>query len=101
MNGPFKFQAVYNNDADLAPASVKLTTNDYSWNRVANVLYLDSPCGTGYSYGFRSTDYVYNDNTTVQDAQAFLSAWFKTYTVFSLSPLYITGDLFVPCPAVL
>ena len=91
VNGPFKFAAMYNNTSDLAPASVKLSTNEYSWNRIANVLYLDSPCGTGFSYGYRDTDYVYNDNSTIQDAQSFLTAWLKMYPAFSSSQLYLTG----------
>ncbi len=93
VNGPFKFAAMYNNTSDLVPASVKLSTNEYSWNRLANVLYLDSPCGTGFSYGGKDTDYVYNDNSTIQDAQSFLTAWLKMYPAFASSQLYLTGAL--------
>jgi len=34
-------------------ADVSLTRNPYSWSRIAHVLYIDSPAGTGMSY---STD---------------------------------------------
>ena len=40
-NGPFLFKE----DED------KLSFNRYSWNRIANVIYLESPAGVGFSYG--------------------------------------------------
>ena len=39
-NGPFKI-----ND------NLTLKLNPYSWNTNANMLYVDQPVGTGYSYG--------------------------------------------------
>ncbi len=44
-NGPFRFHI----DSD----DVTLSRNPYAWSRVAHVLYVDSPAGTGMSY---STD---------------------------------------------
>ena len=39
-NGPFRF--VKNN----------LTLNEYSWNKISNIVYLDFPPGEGFSYSF-------------------------------------------------
>lgn len=39
-NGPFS----------INPDGATLSPNPYSWNRVANMLYVESPAGVGYSY---------------------------------------------------
>ena len=45
----------------------KLTENKYSWHKLANLLFLESPAGVGYSYNL-DTNYVYNDANTAHDA---------------------------------
>lgn len=47
-NGPFVF----------IPGTTELKLNPYSWNNNANVLYLESPPGVGFS---TSTKYSWND----------------------------------------
>ena len=64
-NGPFKI-----ND-DL---SLKL--NPYSWNLHANMLYVDQPVGTGYSYG---PNLVNNEDEVAQDFYKFITKFFAKY----------------------
>ncbi|XXG86574.1 hypothetical protein AAC387_Pa11g1437 [Persea americana] len=47
---------------ELGPFRVKsdgktLYSNDYAWNNVANVLFLESPAGVGFSYSNTTSDY--------------------------------------------
>ncbi|KAL6272469.1 hypothetical protein ACE6H2_023161 [Prunus campanulata] len=52
-HGPFK------------PSGDILVKNDFSWNRVANMLYLESPAGVGFSYSANKSFYGFvNDEIT-------------------------------------
>nr|GMD59252.1 serine carboxypeptidase-like 45 [Ipomoea batatas] len=52
-NGPFR------------PSGNVLVRNEYSWNTEANMLYLESPIGVGFSYSTNSSSYEgINDNIT-------------------------------------
>ncbi|KAF3792853.1 hypothetical protein EJ110_NYTH10847 [Nymphaea thermarum] len=50
-----------------------LYRNKYAWNNVANVLFLESPVGVGFSYSNNTIDYIVTgDKQTALDNYAFL-----------------------------
>uniref|UniRef100_A0A0D9WEH7 carboxypeptidase D n=1 Tax=Leersia perrieri TaxID=77586 RepID=A0A0D9WEH7_9ORYZ len=57
-----------------------LFLNEYRWNKVANILFLDSPAGVGFSYTNTSSD-LYNsgDKRTAHDSYKFLTKWFEKF----------------------
>jgi len=68
-----------------------LRTNPYSWNKIANILYLESPAGVGYSYddsGNTKTD----DDEVADNNYNSLISFFKKYPQFSSNPFFITGE---------
>eukprot|EP01099_Mayorella_cantabrigiensis_P004308 TRINITY_DN322_c0_g1_i2.p1 TRINITY_DN322_c0_g1~~TRINITY_DN322_c0_g1_i2.p1 ORF type:complete len:232 (-),score=40.62 TRINITY_DN322_c0_g1_i2:984-1655(-) len=67
-----------------------LQTNPYSWNLVANMLYLESPAGVGYSYW--PGIHVWNDNETASINYEFLTKWFELFPAFAKNDFYITGE---------
>ncbi|KAM0944149.1 putative carboxypeptidase C [Dioscorea sansibarensis] len=75
---------------DLAPRRpVKLLSNPFSWTKVASIIYVDSPAGTGYSYADSVDDYITNDTKTVADLYEFILKFFSEYPEFLPNPLYV------------
>ncbi|PKI45093.1 hypothetical protein CRG98_034477 [Punica granatum] len=86
-HGPFNFQP--GNSGGSFPI---LQLNPYSWSKVSNIIYLDSPCGVGLSYSDNPSNYVTGDIQTTSDTHAFLLKWFELYPEFQANPFYISGE---------
>ncbi|KAM0881651.1 hypothetical protein ACQ4PT_032812 [Festuca glaucescens] len=72
-----------------------LTKNLNAWNTVANVLFLESPAGVGYSYSNTSSDYdLSGDQRTADDAYIFLLNWLERFPEFKDRAFYISGESF-------
>jgi len=63
-----------------------------SWNKVANMIYLDSPCGVGLSYSTNPNDYITDDNITAHDSCNFLQYFFSQFPEFQQNDFYISGE---------
>ncbi|CAM8928599.1 unnamed protein product [Rhodiola kirilowii] len=83
-HGPFDFEK-----GEKLP---KLHINQYSWSKVSNIIYLDSPAGVGFSYSDNATDYITGDLKTASDTHTFLIKWFQKYPKFLRNPFYIAGE---------
>ncbi|XP_039137572.1 serine carboxypeptidase-like 35 isoform X1 [Dioscorea cayenensis subsp. rotundata] len=70
-----------------------LTLNAYSWNKVANLLFLEAPIGVGFSYSNRSSDLEeLGDEITAKDSHEFLLAWFDKFPAFKSHEFYLAGE---------
>ncbi|KAI5079758.1 hypothetical protein GOP47_0005237 [Adiantum capillus-veneris] len=70
-----------------------LRINYYSWNKVSNIIFLESPAGVGWSYSNTSTDYSsFGDKETAQDSLAFLLGWLELFPEYKNTDFYITGE---------
>ncbi|KAK4835059.1 hypothetical protein QYF36_004703 [Acer negundo] len=69
-----------------------LHLNPYSWSKVSNIIYLDSPAGVGYSYCKDNSAYETGDIQTAKDTHKFLLKWLEEYQEFSSNPFYISGE---------
>jgi len=78
-NGPFTVTA----ESELVP-------NPYSWNTVANVIYIDQPVGVGFSYA--SSDYVTGETLVDEDVYTFLQGWFAEFPEFSKNSFFVVGE---------
>ncbi|KQK07419.1 serine carboxypeptidase 2 [Brachypodium distachyon] len=77
----------------IRPDGANLVLNQYRWNKVANILFLDSPAGVGFSYTNTSSDlYTSGDNRTAHDSYTFLANWFEKFPHYKYRDFYIAGE---------
>ncbi|KAG6482436.1 hypothetical protein ZIOFF_059067 [Zingiber officinale] len=70
-----------------------LYKNPYAWNEVANILFLESPAGVGFSYSNTTSDYSKSgDRRTATDALVFLVNWFERFPEYKGRDFFITGE---------
>ncbi|XP_058077425.1 serine carboxypeptidase II-3-like [Magnolia sinica] len=70
-----------------------LYRNKYAWNKVANVLFLESPAGVGFSYSNTTSDYgMSGDRRTAKDAYVFLVNWLERFPEYKNRDFYIAGE---------
>jgi carboxypeptidase C (cathepsin A) len=78
-NGPFKFK----------PNSTEMIANPHSWNRKANLLYIESPAGVGFSVG--PTANVSDETVQEQNLQAMVT-FFAKFPSLRSNEFYISGE---------
>jgi hypothetical protein len=73
--------------------------NPYAWNKVANMLYLESPAGSGGSSGYsecikngKPVKCVWDDKSQALAYAHTLQAFFKAFPEFSKNDFYLTGE---------
>ncbi|KAG8368331.1 hypothetical protein BUALT_Bualt15G0034500 [Buddleja alternifolia] len=74
------------------PDGKTLWHNKYAWNNVANVLFLESPAGVGFSYSNTTSDYTTGDKQTAADSYTFLVNWLERFPEYKIRDFYITGE---------
>ncbi|KAK1322214.1 Serine carboxypeptidase-like 35 [Acorus calamus] len=96
--GPGCSSIAYGAAQELGPFLVRnngssLVFNNYAWNKVANLLFLESPVGVGFSYTNNSDDLKrLGDKITAEDSHTFLLNWFQRFPEFKSHDFYITGE---------
>ncbi|XP_014522147.1 serine carboxypeptidase-like 18 isoform X1 [Vigna radiata var. radiata] len=68
-----------------------LELNPYGWSQTLNMLYIDMPVGTGFSYSETQQGYYSNDTLWVDHTYEFLQKWFIDHPKFNSNPFYIGG----------
>ena len=82
-HGPF----VVNDGTDY------LIENSWSWNKEANMLYIEMPGGVGFSTCDEDAgECVFTDEITSEDNIVALVNWFKKYEDFAKHDLFVSGE---------
>ncbi|KAL8060749.1 hypothetical protein ABFX02_02G045600 [Erythranthe guttata] len=85
--GPLAFDVV-----DFDGSFPSFTLNPYSWTKIASIIFIDSPVGTGFSYTNTSESYATSDTKSTEDNYVFLRKWLSLHPRFLKNRLYIAGD---------
>ncbi|OJT10630.1 Carboxypeptidase sxa2 [Trametes pubescens] len=74
-------------------------TNPYSWNTLADTIWIDQPVGTGFSTS-SSKGYVDDEDQVAHDFLGFLTNLVKVFPSLATRPLYLMGEsyagMFIP-----
>ena len=93
--GPFHLSA--ESMAGMGESGVpKLWRNDYSWDSLSNILILEHPPGTGFSYcaakNGTAVPCKWNDETQAEAFLMELQGWFELFPEYAEHDFYLTGE---------
>lgn len=74
---------------------MSLSLNEYAWNQVANMVFIESPCGVGFSYSTAedtTEDYKMDDQETAEDNYALIQAFMTRFPEYNKNSLYISSE---------
>nr|CAH8865608.1 unnamed protein product [Trichobilharzia regenti] len=101
---PHYWWAVFNFRLATLVKGPSLVNNPYSWNKLGNVLYLESPAGVGFSYSLDGNVTTDDDETALNNHHALLH-FLDKFPEYEGRKLYVTGEsyggVYVPTLALL
>ncbi|CAN6210960.1 unnamed protein product [Urochloa humidicola] len=75
------------------PDGETLSRNEHAWNNLANVMFLDSPAGVGFSVSKVEADYkTVHDGNTADDTYKFLVRWLERFPEYKGREFFVTGE---------
>ncbi|XP_076929928.1 serine carboxypeptidase-like 18 [Bidens hawaiensis] len=75
--------------------NLKLTLNPNAWTQMANIIAVDIPVGTGFSYSETNEGWISSDSILVTHAVDFIKKFLKDHPTFLRNPLYISGISYI------
>ncbi|CAF2119932.1 unnamed protein product [Brassica napus] len=86
-NGPVTFKV-----EDYNGGTPTLLSTTYSWTKVANIIFLDQPVGSGFSYATTQFLDTPSDSGEAKRIHEFIRKWLSEHKEFISNPFYVSGD---------
>lgn len=80
-NGPF-----------MVTANKTLKLRKYTWSMSHNLIYIDNPVGTGYSFTGKETGYASNETQVGRDLHTALTQFFQLFPELQSNDFFVTGE---------
>ncbi|XP_072929204.1 retinoid-inducible serine carboxypeptidase-like [Epargyreus clarus] len=80
------------NFAEIGPLNMDLQPRNHTWVNGRNVLLIDHPVGTGFSYATDSSLLVKSDKEAAKDLLRVIKAFFRRHKEFRKTPTYLFGQ---------
>ncbi len=72
--------------------NMDLKINEWRWNKIANVVFLEQPIFVGYSYSDNPDDARIGDEQTAQDNLQTIIEFIERFPQYASNPLYISSE---------
>ncbi|KAL2714156.1 retinoid-inducible serine carboxypeptidase-like [Vespula squamosa] len=92
QGGPGGSSTSYGNFEELGPLDTNLKARNYTWVKDYNVLFIDNPVGTGFSYVETATAYAKTNEQIALDLVECMRGFLKELPKFSDVPTYILTE---------
>lgn len=69
-----------------------LSSNPHSWNKDANVIFVDSPANVGFSHSDDPADLAVGDFRVTADLVQFLKLFLKRFPAYENRPFWVSGE---------
>ena len=80
-NGPF-----------VPDADGNINDNEFSWNKIANVLFVEQPAGVGFSYSGDKSDYKTGDDQAAVDNYELIKSFLERFPERKKNDFYISSE---------
>jgi len=81
---------------EIGPISIDANGNiqnrPISWNQNYNLLFIDNPVGTGFSFTSNQNGYARSQDDVARDLYSALTQFFQIYDSYAKNPFYVTGE---------
>ncbi|XP_047025828.1 retinoid-inducible serine carboxypeptidase-like isoform X1 [Helicoverpa zea] len=89
QGGPGFAASGVGNFAEMGPFHMDLTPRNHTWVKGRNVLFLDHPVGTGFSYVTNSSLHAKTDRDMAMDLARAIKVFYRRYKEFRKTPTYL------------